>query len=151
MKKKALLRGLLGVPLGMAMGYLITIVISLGWGQGRYVACMPELIALAGSEAGAVALQAVLCGVLGAAFAMCSVIWDMERWSLLKQSAVYFAVTALVMLPIAWVCGWMEHSAGGVAGYAGVFVGIFAAAWVAQYLMLRGKIRRLNRRVHGEN
>ena len=43
MKKKALLRGLLGVPLGMAMGYLITIVISLGWGQGRYVACMPEL------------------------------------------------------------------------------------------------------------
>ena len=97
------------------------------------------------------ALQAVLCGVLGAAFGMCSLIWEMERWSLLKQSAIHFAVTALVMLPIAWVCGWMEHSAGGVALYTGVFVGIFAAAWAAQYLMLRAKIRRLNRRVHGEN
>ena len=151
MKKKALLRGLLGVPLGMAMGYLITIVISLGWGQGRYVACMPELIALAGSEAGAVALQAALCGVLGAAFAVCSLIWEMERWSLLKQSAVYFAVTALVMLPIAWVCGWMDHSAGGVALYMGIFAGIFAVAWVTQYMLWRGKIRRLNRRVHEEN
>ncbi len=151
MKKKALLRGLLGVPLGMAMGYLITIVISLGWGQGRYVARMPELIALAGSEAGAVALQAVLCGVLGAAFAVCSLIWEMERWSLLKQSAVYFAVTALVMLPIAWVCGWMDHSAGGVALYMGIFAGIFAVAWVTQYMLWRGKIRRLNRRVHEEN
>lgn len=151
MKKKALLRGLLGVPLGMAMGYLITIVISLGWGQGRYVACMPELIALAGSEAGAVALQAVLCGVLGAAFAVCSLIWEMERWSLLKQSAVYFAVTALVMLPVAWVCGWMDHSAGGVALYMGIFAGIFAVAWVTQYMLWRGKIRRLNRRVHEEN
>ena len=151
MKKKALLRGLLGVPLGMAMGYLITIVISLGWGQGRYVACMPELTALAGSEAGAVGLQAVLCGVLGAAFAMCSLIWEMERWSFLKQSAIYFAITALVMLPIAWVCGWMEHSAGGVALYTGVFAGIFAVAWAVQYLTLRGKIRRMNRRMHGEN
>lgn len=151
MKKKALLRGLLGVPLGMAMGYLITIVISLGWGQGRYVACMPELTALAGSEAGAVAIQAALCGVLGAAFAMCSVIWDMERWSLLKQSAIYFAITALVMLPIAWVCGWMDHSAGGVALYTGIFAGIFAVAWVTQYMLWRGKIRRLNRRVHEEN
>lgn len=151
MKKKALLRGALGVPLGMALGYLITIVISLGWGQGEYIACMPELTALAGSEAGAAAIQAVLCGGLGAVFAVCSLIWEMERWSLFKQSAVYFSATALVMLPVAWVCGWMEHSASGVGRYAGVFVGIFAAVWVAQYLMLRGKIRRLNRRVHGEN
>lgn len=151
MKKKAVLRGLIGVPLGIAMGYLITIVISLGWGQGRYVACMPELTALAGSEAGAVAIQAVLCGVLGAAFAMCSVIWEMERWSLLKQSAIYFAITALVMLPVAWLCGWMEHSASGVAIYMGVFAGIFAVAWMAQYLLWRGKIRHLNRRMHGGN
>lgn len=151
MRKKAVLRGLLGIPLGLALGYLITIVISLGWGQGQYVACMPELTALAGSEAGAVAMQAVLCGVLGAVFAMCSVIWDMERWSLLKQSVLYFAITALVMLPVAWVCGWMEHSAGGVALYTGIFAGIFAVAWVTQYLLWRGKIRRLNRRVHEEN
>ena len=36
MKKKARLRGRLGVPLGMAMVYLITIVISLGWGPVSY-------------------------------------------------------------------------------------------------------------------
>lgn len=150
MRKKAILRGLLGVPLGMALGYLITILISLGWGEGGYMACMPALTALVGGEAVAVAVQAALCGMLGAVFSVASLVWEMERWSLLRQSLIYFAATALAMLPIAWLCGWMEHSARGFAVYAGVFAGIFAAVWAVQYLLWREKIRRLDRRMHGK-
>ena len=88
--------------------------------------------------------------MLGAVFAVCSLIWEMERWSLFKQSAVYFSATALAMLPVAWVCGWMEHSASGFAGYAGVFAGIFAGVWVVQYLLWRAQIRCLNQRMRQE-
>ena len=35
MKKQVLLRGLQGFPLGIAIGYIITIIISLGW--DRYI------------------------------------------------------------------------------------------------------------------
>ena len=64
MKKQLLLRGLLGFPIGIALGYLITILVSLGWGDGAYAPCMPALADAMGSEIGAVMLQALLCGLL---------------------------------------------------------------------------------------
>ena len=49
MKKKIIKRSLLGFPLGITMGYLITILISLGWANGYYSPCVPELISLMGN------------------------------------------------------------------------------------------------------
>ena len=43
MKKKLLLRGALGFPIGIAIGYVITICISLMWAGGYYSPCAPEL------------------------------------------------------------------------------------------------------------
>ena len=43
MKKKLLLRGALGFPIGIAIGYVITICISLMWAGGYYSPCVPEL------------------------------------------------------------------------------------------------------------
>ena len=85
MKKQILLRGMLGFPLGLAMGYLITIFISLTVSDGRYYPCVPELAAVMGNEINAVLLQAVLCGILGAGFGACSVIWQIESWGILNR------------------------------------------------------------------
>ena len=60
MKKKIVLRSLLGFPLGLAMGYMITIIISLVFADGSYFPCVPELITTMGSEIHAVLLQAFL-------------------------------------------------------------------------------------------
>ena len=92
MKKQAILRGLLGFPLGVAMGQFITVAASAASGYGTYSAVMPEFAAELGSELGAVALQMLLCGLMGAAFGAASVIWQLERWSIAAQSAAYFAV-----------------------------------------------------------
>lgn len=78
MKKKILYRALLGAPMGLAISYLITIAVSLGWGGGAYHPCMPGLVALAGSESGAVALQAAVACLVGAGFAGSSVVWAAE-------------------------------------------------------------------------
>ena len=110
MKKKLFLRGALGFPIGIAIGYVITICISLRWAGGYYPPCVPELAEALGSEIGAVALQALLCGLLGVGFAASSVIWEMESWSIARQTGVYFFIISLIMLPIAYVAYWMEHS-----------------------------------------
>ena len=108
MKKQILLRGMLGFPLGLAMGYLITIFISLTVSDGRYYPCVPELAAVMGNEINAVLLQAVLCGILGAGFGACSVIWQIESWGILKQTGIYFSIISVIMLPTAYVSYWME-------------------------------------------
>ena len=147
MKKKVLLRGLLGFPLGICLGYIITIVLSLVWGHGNFSPCVPALITTMGSEIGAVVLQAALSGILGAVFAMCSVIWEMENWSIVRQTGTYFAITAVTMMPIAYLTNWMEHTVAGFLLYFGVFAAIFVFVWVVQYFIWRSKIRRMNEKV----
>lgn len=60
MKKQVFLRGLLGFPLGIAMGYIITIIVSMIWAQGYYSACVPSLIEAMGNEINAVILQTIV-------------------------------------------------------------------------------------------
>lgn len=144
MKKKMFLSGLLGFPIGIAIGYVITILTSLGWGDGGYYPCVPELADALGSEINAVAVQAVLCGVIGAAFAASSVIWEIEEWSIAKQTGIYFAIVSMVMLPIAYFMGWMEHTVTGFLSYFGIFTGIFVVLWVTQYFSWKNKIKKIN-------
>ena len=144
MKKQILLRGMLGFPLGLAMGYLITIFISLTVSDGRYYPCVPELAAVMGNEINAVLLQAVLCGILGAGFGACSVIWQIESWGILKQTGIYFSIISVIMLPTAYVSYWMEHSLQGILSYFGIFLLIFAAVWLVQYMAAMHNVKKLN-------
>ncbi len=44
MKKKMIQRGLLGFPLGIAIGFVITVIISMCIGDGSFYPVTPELI-----------------------------------------------------------------------------------------------------------
>ena len=147
MKEKMLRRGLLGLPIGIAIGHVITLMVSAGFGDGSYYPVTPELIAAMGSELNAVVLQTVLCGIMGAGFAAASVIWELD-WSLAKQSGVYFLTASLLMLPIAYAANWMEHSLAGFLSYAGIFAAIFVAVWLTQYFSWKQKVKKMNAMVH---
>lgn len=144
MKKKVVLRGILGFPIGVAIGYVITIIISLIWANGYYSPCVPELAIIMGSEIKAVSLQALLSGILGMVFAAISVIWEMENWSLVKQTGIYFIISSLIMLPIAYFTHWMNHSLKGVLSYFGIFILIFAIIWIVQYIIARRNVKKMN-------
>ena len=90
MKKKMLLRGVLGIPLGISISYVISIITSFIYGNGKFFVCSPLLIEYAGYEINAVVLQTVLSALLGMIFAGGSVVWDMEQWSIAKQTGIYF-------------------------------------------------------------
>lgn len=147
MKKKIILRGALGFPLGIAVGYVITICTSLIWADGYYSPCVPELIESMGNEIYAVVLQALLCGLLGTGFGACSVIWEMEHWSIVKQTGIYFLIVSAVMMPIAYLLYWMEHSVAGFLGYLGIFVLIFAVIWISQFLLWKRNVDKMNARI----
>lgn len=144
MKKKIFLRGILGLPLGLAIGYVISIITSLARGDGYYLPCEPELAVVMGSEINAVLLQAFLCGILSMGFSAGAVIWEIEHWSIVKQTGIYFLIESLIMMPIAYVTYWMEHSLQGFLSYFGIFVLIFAVVWVVQYAIVRRSVKKMN-------
>ena len=147
-RKNIILRSLLGFPLGIAIGYVITICISLIWAQGYYSPCVPELSAATGNEISAVALQALLSGILGAGFAGCSVIWEIEHWSLVKQTGIYFLIVSVIMMPTAYFLYWMEHSLKGALQYFGIFALIFVGIWFSQLMIGKRNVRQMNERLH---
>lgn len=144
MKKKILVRSVLGLPIGISIGYLITIIGSLFWAKGYYSPCVPELITVMGNEINAIILQTALCGLLGAGFAASSVIWDIEHWSIAKQTGIYFAIISLIMMPIAYFTHWMEHSLIGFLGYFGIFVLIFIFIWIIEFIIVKHNIKKMN-------
>lgn len=147
MKKKMIIRGIQGLPLGIAIGYVITILLSVIWGEGYYSPCVPELENVAGGEIQAVILQAALCGLLGAVFGAASVIWDVEEWSIVRQTGTYFVIVCAAMMPMAYILRWMEHSMAGFVQYFVVFIIVFIVVWVSKYLIMKRKIQAINNKL----
>ena len=144
MKKKIIMRGLFGLPTGIAIGFVITLIISACIGNGSFYPVTPELIDTMGNELNAVILQTVLCAIMGVGFAAASVIWELDSWSLAKQSGVYFMIISVIMLPIAYVTNWMKHTILGVLSYVAIFAAIFVVVWLSQYLLWKRKIKKMN-------
>lgn len=151
MKKNVIQRGLLGFPLGIAIGFVITVIVSICIGGGLFYPVTPELIETMGNELNAVILQTILCGIMGTGFAMASVVWEIDSWSLAKQSGIYFAIACIVMFPIAYVTKWMKHSAVGILSYVGIFIAIFVVTWLIQYCVWKSKIKKMNDKVQNSN
>ena len=144
MKKKILLRCLLGAPLGLAISTIITIFISYAMGDGSYYAVVPELVRDCGSEINAVALQAVCSLLYGAAWAGASMIWEADGWSLLKMTVAHLLICSLATFPVAYLMRWMDHSLSGIALYFGIFLATYAVIWITQYSAMKRKIDELN-------
>lgn len=147
MKKQIITRGLFGIPTGISIGYLITIIISLGWGNGAYLPVVPELATQLGSEISAVILQTGLCALLGAVFAAASVIWEIDKWSIAKQTGIYFFIASITMMPVAYFARWIGNSIVGFLLYFGSFLVVFIIIWFVQYCVWKNRIRKINEKV----
>lgn len=151
MKKKLILRIAMGFPIGISIGYLISIFISLLFNDGEYIPCHPDLVIKMGSETNAVLFQTLLSGVLGSGFSASSVIWEVEDWNLIKKTGIYFFITAFIMLPIAYFSYWMEHSIRGFLIYFGRFIVIFIIIWVLEYIIIKSSVEKMNANLHKNN
>ncbi|MDE6566608.1 MAG: DUF3021 domain-containing protein [Lachnospiraceae bacterium] len=149
MKIKAFLRGLCGIPTGITIGYLITIIYSLAWGKGSYSPCVtPELKQLMGNELNAVILQTGFYALLGLSYSASSVIWEIERWGITKQTIIYFLIASCTMMPVAYFTYWMEHSLTGFLAYFGIFVFIFFVIWLSLYLVMLRLVKTMNKNLN---
>lgn len=145
MKKKIILRSLVGAPIGLALTVLITVFISLAIGDGNYYPVVPMLIEECGSELKAMILQTICSLLYGAAMAGGSVIWEMEKWSILRQTVTHLVVCSVSMFPVAYFMYWMPHSVVGIIVYYGIFFAIYLGIWLFQYFMAKGHIEEMNK------
>ena len=148
--KKIVSRVLYSFPIGISCSVGISLFLSLLFGEGKYYPFAASLVFFTGSEVKAMLLQTMLSGILGSVFGGMSFIWEIERWSILKQTAVYFLSVSIPMMGISYLLYWMEHSLNGFLLYFLIFVMVFFVVWLFNFAIYWFKVRRMNRDLHLE-
>ena len=138
MLRKILKRAGLGFLLGIAVGNLMTGLLS---GPGLVP---QQLLARIGSPQAAFLLQTLLTGVLGAVSFAGTILYEIEGWPLLRTAVVHYLIIELVYLPIGFLLGWFAR-----AEEALVWLAICAAAYLMIFLILsliyRRQVKELNK------
>ena len=148
--KKIVSRVLYSFPIGISCSVGISLLLSLLFGEGKYYPFAASLVFFTGSEVKAMLMQTILSGILGSVFGGMSFIWEMERWSILKQTAVYFLSVSIPMMGISYLLYWMEHSLSGFLLYFLIFVLVFIVVWLFNLAMYWIKIRKMNQNLNVE-
>lgn len=151
MKKKILQRCLLGAPIGLAISTVITIIISLTVSDGSYYPIAPDLISDFGTEMNAVLIQAVFSLIYGAALAGASVIWEVETWSILRQTLTHLVICSIATLPVAYLMRWMNRTVSGILLYFGIFFAIYLIIWLLQYAGMKKRVNEINQKIQESN
>lgn len=148
MKKKILFRSLMGAPIGVLVSLIITIIFSLCMGRGEYFPAPHELIDwFDGNETTAVIVQLICSLLIGAIGGGSSVIWEIEGWSLLKQTLIHLAVIFVAFFGIGYVMNWMPHYLYGALGYIGGFIAVYMVMWCSMFFSMRAKIKKMNKQL----
>lgn len=146
--KKALLRGIYGAPLGVFIGYTITILIALvNPNGGEYNPVVPQLAEQLNSEIAAVVMQYVLLAIMGFGYAVSSAVYEVEPWGIAKQTIIHFLIITISTFPVAYACYWMKHSLFGILSYVGIFIGFYLVGWLSQMYFWSRRIRKINEKL----
>lgn len=144
MKKQIIIRGGIGALGGVFIGQIVLIIISLCIGNGDVLPVPPQLSEQVGSELTAYILQMLGVMLYGGVWAAASVVWEIDGWSLTKQTVVHGLCYALSALPVAWMLHWFEHSLAGFMAYFFGFVVLYASMWGSQYMSMKQRVKALN-------
>lgn len=151
MKRKAIIRGLIGLPIGITISYLISIIANLIISNTSYLGATPQLVNAVNSELTAVIIQFIASGILGFGTGASSVIWEIENWSLLKHTIMSFVAISIFVLIPAYFLYWMPHTTIGILIYILLFVLIFMIIWIIKYLYIKNKIKKMKASLQKRN
>lgn len=144
-KIKSIQRALAGAPIGIGIGYVITVIISMVIGDGAYHAAAPKLIERFG-EMPAVLAQLFGCMIVGAVFSAASLIFTHSNDSIIKQSSLHFISTMPILLVVGLILNWFEATVSSVLTFVLIALGIYFINWVIGYWHYKHEVDKINQR-----
>ena len=141
-KKQLLIRGLIGAAVGFFICYFITIITSVIIGNGEFYPVVPQAIELFGTELNAVIAQTIISMIYGAILGGTSVIWTIDRWSLIKQTITHLLIYSTATFPVAYFLYWMPHNVISILIYYSVFITIYFFIWLISYTKTKITVTR---------
>lgn len=109
-----------------------------------YVPMLAEYREKFDSEAAAMLVQLVLCGIMSAILAGGTIIMEMEKLSLVLQSILYFLVSSPAWISVACICwGFGTYIQSTIATTISYVVSYFIC-WIIQYRLCKKNVEEIN-------
>lgn len=144
LKKEAVKRAIMGFMYGVFIGQTILILESLAMRDGNFYSVTKYLLDLAGTKIAAVIIQYFLTGIIGTTFAATTVIFEIDNWSLLRQTILHFIITSIVMYIAGFLCGWFPHKLSSTLIWFGIFIVIYVIFWISFSSYYKNKVKKMN-------
>ncbi len=142
---KILKRAVLGFIYGVFIGQTILILESLMVGDGNFYSVSTYLVNHTNTRIAAVIIQYLISGIIGLSFAASTVIFEMDRWSILGQTALHFVINSIVMYAAGFLCGWFPHTVASTLIWFGVFIVVYLIFWFAFTMYYKKKTQEINK------
>ena len=140
--KKALLRGLMGIPLGISVNMTAMLIISLAMGK-----MINYQTVISKNTLTAFAVNYMISIVVGFAFAIGTTTFEIEHWSLSRQTVAHFLLITTVFIPSAILGRWVRLNVVSILIYVCVFIVIYVISWIAQYNYWKMRIMKINEKL----
>lgn len=121
--------------IGFALGALTGLGFLAAHGIGAYYA---------ENGAARTALYLVMSGLLGAVNMGSAMVYDMERWGLLRCTLMHFAVAMATVCAVGFSMGWLSLSDPATPWALAGCVAVYFIIWLIMYLRYKRQIRRIN-------
>ncbi len=136
--------GIESAVIGIAVGFLISLVFSALNGASTYYPSAPAFVSRFGTPLKATVASAAIWVLIGLVFGYGSLIFEIEKWSLLKRTVINCCVYYVSFLPLAIVAGWFPLDGAHLAVFTGIYLLIYAIFWAVNYWIAEAEIHQIN-------
>ena len=147
MLKKALGRAICSMGVTSLLSLVTLLAVELGAHREGFVPLTPDFLAHFSSSTAALGVYHVLVGLIGAVFGGASVLFEIERWSFLKQGILHFLLTTAVWLPLCAFLWGLGRYPQALVSILISFTATYGVTWFMGYQRCRESVRRINERL----
>lgn len=150
MIKKTIKMAVIGFVLGMAIGNIIAIATTHFGGGGDTLIFSPLLLEKTGSAAGALAVQTLMSGLLGAISFGSTVLYELDSPPLTLVSITHCAICLAAYFPIALFLGWISPTVRDIGTMSFIMIAVYMVIWLIMYARYKTEVREMNEMLGAE-
>ncbi|WP_204122633.1 DUF3021 domain-containing protein [Lacticaseibacillus mingshuiensis] len=136
----------LGIPIGVTCGLVMSLLFSYLY-SNTYYPSSPRFTDQFQRPLDAISVSILLWALMGIVFALSSLIFDVERWSMARRTAVHFLASYIPFTLLALLAKWFPAGWGFLLSYTLIYLGIYVAMWLSFYLAARHYVAAVNKKL----
>lgn len=150
MKKTIISLLYIGFTLGFILGIILTSVIAtIAIADNSMHLYTNEFLEFIGNPLTALLIHSFVCGILGMIILGSALLYEIDKWGLLKATIIHFIVIVVSFYSIAFFLRWFEPTDSIAVGTSLVmFIVIYTGIWLVQYLSYKIQIKEINQKLN---